>query len=93
MMVWARRYRFGSDEFSEENVISLRRGRVQGANRTLSSDDEALLRPWIIQDPPATHGLSYALWTRRGGLFTANADLRQTKRLIEADGTGRRYHG
>ena len=65
MMVWARRYRLGSDEFSEENVVSLRRGRVQGANRTLSGDDEALLRHWIIQDRPATHGLSYALWTRR----------------------------
>ncbi|MGR6807375.1 winged helix-turn-helix domain-containing protein [Sphaerotilus natans] len=38
---------------------------MQGANRTLSSDDEALLRHWIIQDRPATHGLPYALWTRR----------------------------
>lgn len=65
MMVWARCYRLGSDEFSEENVVSLRRGRVQGANRTLSSDDEALLRHWIIQDRPATYGLPYALWTRR----------------------------
>ena len=43
-IVWARCYLLGSDEFSEENVVSLRRGRVQGANRTLSSDDEALLR-------------------------------------------------
>ena len=65
MMVWARRYRLGSDEFNEENVVSLRRGRVQGANRTLSGDDEALLRHWIIQDRPATHGLPCALWARR----------------------------
>ncbi len=54
IMVWARRYRLGSDQLSEENVVSLRRGRVQGANRTLSSNDEALLRQWIIlQDRPA----------------------------------------
>ena len=32
-------------------------------------------------------------WLTGPGLFTANTDLRQTARLIEADGTGRRCHG
>jgi transposase len=65
MMVWARRYRLGTAEFSANDVASLRRGRLEGQNRTLSSDNEALLRLLIIQDCPATHGLPYALWTRR----------------------------
>jgi len=65
MMVWARRYRLGTAEFSSNDMASLRRGRLEGQNRTLSSDNEALLRLLIIQDRPATHGLPYALWTRR----------------------------
>ncbi|MEX8512027.1 MAG: IS630 family transposase [Leptothrix ochracea] len=84
MMVWARRYQLGTEGFKPEAVASLHRGRMQGEHRTLCGDDEALLRQWIVQDRPDTHGLAYALWTRRAvqELIRAKFDLDMPIRTV-----------
>lgn len=59
MMGSMRRYRLGSDDFSEENVVSLRRGRVQGANLMLQrparrawEQDQTALKTWTNETDP-----------------------------------------
>ena len=59
MMGSMRRYRLGSDDFSEENVVSLRRGRVQGANLMLQrparrawEQDQTALKTWANETDP-----------------------------------------
>ena len=63
VMKWSRRFRIGAQELGE--VVSDKRGRRLGENRTLSAADEWALRDLIIDGKPSQMSLPFALWSRK----------------------------
>lgn len=63
VMKWSRRFRIGAQELGQ--VVSDKRGRRLGENRTLSTADEWALRDLIIGGSPSQLSLPFALWSRK----------------------------
>ena len=63
VMKWSRRFQIGAPELGE--VVSDKRGRRLGENRTLNAADEWTLRDLIIGGSPSQISLPFALWSRK----------------------------